>query len=100
MENQGGYIPEHINERWQEVADALTQTALERHAVEVEYREAVAARVNGLEDMAPNLQSSQLLAERLSQVNQRYTGLIMARLSLSQELKQWQMQTYFSDRAA
>lgn len=61
MENQDQYIPEHLRERWDEVARELGQASIE-----------------------------------LVAANERYQASILARIAISQELKDWQMKTYFS----
>lgn len=99
MENQDKYIPEHIQGRWDDCASELAAVAMQRHDTEESYREMINQQLSMPEasEFPPDTYE---VAQQLAELNHRYNQLILARLALSSELKQWQMQTYFNHSAA
>lgn len=106
MNNQNGYIPEHLKSQWDSTVSDLTAVSEQRHEIEENYRQVVMAQIACREGAAFEAESSPRRQEvsdamqQLAEVTMRYNQLIIARVALTDELKQWQLQTYFKDKAA
>lgn len=99
MNNQDRYIPEHMKQRWDEVTGELAVVSELRHEAEGTYYQMILDRIASTSEGASMSDDYHLAAEDIEQLveaNRRYNQLIIARLALSDELKQWQMQTHLN----